>query len=98
MPALRDDPVAIALIRDPESFLHVLDFNKAKKVFTEHPALADACPHIISILFENAPAASEASSYQVIQDQIFSSLEALSDEEDMDDASQVWTNEAIKIL
>lgn len=82
---LSDDPAAVAIIQDPELIIHMADPDTVRKVAEEHPVLIEAANYIISRVQDeqanvspNQPTTSTGYSY---------SLEALSDDDDMDSNS-----------
>lgn len=84
-PGLSDDPVALALIQDPDLLVHLSDFDTVKTIAELHPSLIEAANHIAAHVHEEAatvnatqPSTSTGYSY---------SLEALSDDEEMDSSS-----------
>ncbi|CAH1170270.1 unnamed protein product [Phaedon cochleariae] len=84
-PGLSDDPVALALIQDPELIVYLSDSESVGKMAQEHPILLDAASHIISHVHEeqanvNPNQATTSTGYSY-------SLEALSDDDDMDSSS-----------
>lgn len=81
-PGLADDPVAIAMIKDPELIVHLADSDTVRRVADLHPSLIEAANQIAAHVHEeastvnqNQPGTSTGYSY---------SLDALSDDEDMD--------------
>ncbi|XP_018566538.1 ubiquitin-like protein 7 [Anoplophora glabripennis] len=85
IPGLSDDPAAVAIIQDPELIIHMADPDTVRKVAEEHPVLIEASNYIISRVQDeqanvspNQPTTSTGYSY---------SLEALSDDDDMDSNS-----------
>nr|CAD7448528.1 unnamed protein product [Timema bartmani] len=81
-PTLRDDPVAMSIIRDPELLVHMESIDTVRRVAELHPALAEAANHIAAVVHEEATTGS--SSTQGQSSGYSYSLDALSDEEDMD--------------
>ncbi|GLV31919.1 hypothetical protein CBL_07678 [Carabus blaptoides fortunei] len=84
-PGLSEDPVAIAMIQDPELLVHMSDPDTVRRIAELHPSLAEAANHIAAAVHEeasttnpNQPGTSSGYSY---------SLEALSDDEEMDSSS-----------
>lgn len=84
-PGLRDDPVALAMIQDPELLIQLCDAGTVRRVVEAHPALAEAAHYIVAVVHEEAASSSTSSAPT---SGYFYSLEALSDEEDME-SSQV---------
>ncbi|KAJ8925135.1 hypothetical protein NQ315_001317 [Exocentrus adspersus] len=85
IPELSSDPAALAIIQDPELIIHMADPDTVRKVAEEHPVLIDAANYIITRVQDepanispNQPTTSTGYSY---------SLEALSDDDDMDSNS-----------
>lgn len=90
-PGLSEDPVAIAMIQDPELLVHMSDPDTVRRIAELHPSLAEAANHIAAAVHEeattanpNQPGTSSGYSY---------SLEALSDDEEMDSSSSDGTRE-----
>eukprot|EP00795_Rhopilema_esculentum_P006368 gene6368-11805_t len=52
-PALKKDPVALSLLRDPELLLQVAETANVAKIVEQHPALAQAAGHIIAAVTED---------------------------------------------
>eukprot|EP00112_Aurelia_sp_Birch-Aquarium-sp1_P005372 Seg1608.4 transcript_id=Seg1608.4/GoldUCD/mRNA.D3Y31 product="Ubiquitin-like protein 7" protein_id=Seg1608.4/GoldUCD/D3Y31 len=52
-PALKRDPVALSLLRDPELLLQVAETANVEKIVKEHPALAQAASHVIAAVTED---------------------------------------------
>lgn len=84
-PGLIDDPVAVAMIQDPELIVHMSDPDTVRRIAELHPSLIEAANHIAAHVHEEAatvsqsqPGTSTGYSY---------SLEALSDDEDMDSSN-----------
>lgn len=86
-PGLAEDPVAITIIQDPELLTHMCDANTVRRVVEVHPSLAEAAHYIVAVVHEEA--ASSATNLTVATSTGYSySLDALSDDEEMD-SSQV---------
>lgn len=90
-PGLSEDPVAIAMIQDPELLVHMSDPDTVRRIAELHPSLVEAANHIAAAVHEeattvnaNTPGTSSGYSY---------SLEALSDDEEMDSSSSDGTRE-----
>lgn len=84
-PGLAEDPVAIAIIQDPELIVHLSDPDTVRKMSELHPSLIEAATHIAAHVHEeaakgNTAQASTSTGYSY-------SLEALSDDEEMDSSS-----------
>lgn len=84
-PGLEDDPIALAIIQDPELLVYFSRPATVTKLVREHPILLEAAPHILEHVHEeqatsnpNQPSTSTGYSY---------SLEALSDDDDMESNS-----------
>ncbi|KAK4881421.1 hypothetical protein RN001_004740 [Aquatica leii] len=85
-PGLSEDPVAIAMIRDPELIIQMADPDTVRKVAELHPTLIEAAHRIASYVHEEATAghhtqAGTSSGYSY-------SLEALSEDEDMESPNE----------
>lgn len=79
-PGLADDPVAIAIIQDPELIVQLSDLDTVKRIATHHPSLIEAANHIAAHVHEetasvNNSRAGTSTGYSY-------SLEALSDDDD----------------
>lgn len=84
-PGLADDPVAIAMIKDPELMVHMADPDTVKKIAQEHPSLIEAANHIAAHVHEEA---ANANQNQATTSTGYSySLEALSDDDEMDSSA-----------
>lgn len=90
-PGLSEDPVAIAMIQDPELLVHMSDPDTVRRIAELHPSLVEAANHIAAVVHKeattvnpNTPGTSSGYSY---------SLEALSDDEEMDSSSSDGTRE-----
>lgn len=84
-PGLGDDPVAIAMIKDPELMAHMSDAETVRKIAQEHPSLIEAANHIAAHVHEEA---ANANQNQAGTSTGYSySLEALSDDEEMDSSA-----------
>lgn len=84
-PGLQGDPVALAIIQDPELLIYLSQPETVAKLAKEHPILLEAAPHILALVHEdqtgsNPNQASTSTGYSY-------SLEALSDDDDMDSTS-----------
>lgn len=85
-PALADDPVAIAIIQDPELIVQLSDTETVKRIAFHHPSLIEAANHIAAHVHEetasvNTSRAGTSTGYSY-------SLEALSDDDDEMESSQ----------
>lgn len=85
-PGLEGDPVALAIIQDPELLIYLSQPETVTKLAKEHPILLEAAPHILALVHEdqtnsNPNHASTSTGYSY-------SLEALSDDDDMDSTSE----------
>lgn len=84
-PGLVDDPVAVAIIRDPELVIQMSDPDTVRRIAQLHPSLIEAAHHIAAYVHEEA---SNLSHNQVGTSSGYSySLDALSDDEDMESPS-----------
>ncbi|KAJ9580541.1 hypothetical protein L9F63_024281 [Diploptera punctata] len=81
-PGLSDDPVAISIIQDPELLVHMENADTVRRIIELHPSLAEAANHIAAAVHEEAATAS--SSNPGTSSGYSYSLDALSDEEEMD--------------
>lgn len=84
-PGLASDPVSIAMLQDPELIVHMSDPETVRKIAKEHPSLIEAANYIAAHVHEEAAnvnqnQASTSTGYSY-------SLEALSDDEEMDSSS-----------
>lgn len=84
-PGLANDPVAIAMMKDPELMVHMSDAETVRKIAEEHPSLIEAANHIAAHVREEAAnvnqnQAGTSTGYSY-------SLEALSDDEEMDSSA-----------
>lgn len=52
IPALKEDPVAVAILKDPDLLMHMADPEVVKKVSKAHPLLAEAAKHLAAELAE----------------------------------------------
>ncbi|CAH0554011.1 unnamed protein product [Brassicogethes aeneus] len=81
IPGLGDDPVALAIIQDPELIVHMSDPDTVRKVSETHPVLIEAANYIAAHIREehtmNPLQAGTSTGYSY-------SLEALSDDDDLD--------------
>ncbi|XP_973179.3 ubiquitin-like protein 7 [Tribolium castaneum] len=81
-PGLADDPAAIAIIQDPELIVHMADPDTVRRVADKHPSLIEAANYIAAHIHEEQ---ANADSSQAGTSTGYSySLEALSDDEEMD--------------
>lgn len=85
VPGLENDLTAMAILQDPELMAHFSDADTVRKISERHPLLLQAANYIISHIQEIQPTAnpnqaSTSSGYSY-------SLEALSDDDDMDSSS-----------
>lgn len=90
-PGLADDAVAIAMIQDPELLFHMSDPDTVRRIAELHPSLPEAANQIAAAVHEEA---SSANSNQPGTSSGYSySLEALSDDEEMDSSSSDGTRD-----
>lgn len=85
-PGLAEDPVAIAMIRDPELIVQMADSDTVRRIAELHPSLIEAAHHIAAHVHEEAAninqnQAGTSSGYSY-------SLDALSDDEDMESPNE----------
>ncbi|CAH1373764.1 unnamed protein product [Tenebrio molitor] len=81
-PGLAEDPAAIAIIQDPELIVHMADPDTVRRVAEKHPSLIEAANYIAAHIHEEQ---ANADSSQAGTSTGYSySLEALSDDEEMD--------------
>ncbi|KAB0800363.1 hypothetical protein PPYR_06103 [Photinus pyralis] len=86
-PGLAEDPVAIAIIRDSELIMQLADPDTVRSIGESHPALIDAAHRIAAFVSKETQStpfntqASTSSGYSY-------SLEALSDDEDMESPNE----------
>lgn len=85
-PGLADDPVAIAIIQDPELIVQLSDLETVKRIAIHHPSLIEAANHIAAHVHEetasvNNSRAGTSTGYSY-------SLEALSDDDDEMETTQ----------
>ncbi|KAF5279519.1 hypothetical protein FQR65_LT03341 [Abscondita terminalis] len=85
-PGLSEDPIAIAMIRDPELIIQMADPDTVRKVAELHPSLIDAAHKIAAYVHEEASTghhnqAGTSSGYSY-------SLEAISEDEDMESPNE----------
>lgn len=52
IPALKEDHVAVAILKDPDLLMHMADPAVVKKVSKLHPLLAEAAKHLAAELAE----------------------------------------------
>ncbi|XP_039291880.1 ubiquitin-like protein 7 [Nilaparvata lugens] len=81
-PGLSQDPVAISMIQNPELLARMGDIDTVRRIVEVHPALAEVANHIVASVHEDcaqggSQSAAPASGYSY-------SLEALSDDDEMD--------------
>ncbi|XP_023726645.1 ubiquitin-like protein 7 isoform X2 [Cryptotermes secundus] len=81
-PGLSEDPVAISIIQDPDLLVHMENADTVRRIAELHPALAEAANHIAAAVHEEA--ATGNVSNQGSSSGYSYSLDALSDEEEMD--------------
>ncbi|KAK7866613.1 hypothetical protein R5R35_010444 [Gryllus longicercus] len=81
-PGLREDPVAISILQDPELLVHMENADTVKRIADLHPSLAEAANHIAAAVHEEASTGN--STNQPSSSGYSYSLDALSDEEEMD--------------
>ncbi|XP_018326080.1 ubiquitin-like protein 7 [Agrilus planipennis] len=84
-PGLSEDPIALSIIRDPELIVQLSDVETVRKIAQKHPSLLEAAHHIAAHVHEEAAnisqnQASTSTGYSY-------SLDALSDDEEMDSPS-----------
>ncbi|KRT82997.1 Ubiquitin, partial [Oryctes borbonicus] len=85
-PGLADDPVAVAIIQDPELIVQLSDIDTVRRIATLHPSLIEAANHIAAHVHEETTSVSNSragtsTGYSY-------SLEALSDDDDEMESSQ----------
>lgn len=88
-PGLSDDPVATAIIQDPELLVHMENVDTVRRIAELHPSLAEAASQIAAAVHEEAAAGS--STNQGTSSGYSYSLDALSDDDEEMDSSQVRT-------
>ena len=81
-PGLADDPSAIAIIQDPELIVHMADPDTVRRVAEKHPSLIEAANYIAAHIHEEQ--ANVDTSQATTSTGYSYSLEALSDDEEMD--------------
>ncbi|XP_069696661.1 ubiquitin-like protein 7 isoform X2 [Periplaneta americana] len=81
-PGLSDDPVALSIIQDPELLVHMENADTVRRIAELHPSLTEAANHIAAAVHEEAATGSAAN--QGSSSGYSYSLDALSDEEEMD--------------
>jgi len=81
-PGLSEDPVAISIIQDPELLVHMENADTVRRIAELHPSLAEAANHIAAAVHEEAATGNATS--QASSSGYSYSLDALSDEEEMD--------------
>lgn len=81
-PGLSQDPVAISMIQDPELLVRMGDIDTVRRIVELHPALAEAANHIAAAVHEEAVTGN--ASTQPTTSGYSYSLDALSDDEEMD--------------
>jgi len=52
IPGLKDDPVAVSILKDPDLLMHMTDPEVVKKMSKNHPLLAEAANHLAAELAE----------------------------------------------
>ncbi|XP_054287063.1 ubiquitin-like protein 7 [Macrosteles quadrilineatus] len=82
-PGLSQDPVAISMIQDSELLVRMGDIDTVRRIVELHPALAEAANHIAAAVHEEAITAS-ATTQPTTSSGYSYSLDALSDDEEMD--------------
>ncbi|XP_034943368.1 ubiquitin-like protein 7 [Chelonus insularis] len=92
-PGLSDDPVAIAMLQDPDLMAHFTDSDTVKRIAELHPILVEAAQLIATAVHEeahNSAASGPSSSTMTAPSTAYSySLDNLSDDEEMaGDSSQ----------
>lgn len=80
-PGLADDPVALAMLQDPDLLLLLVDPVHIQRVVELHPSLAEAATHIAAAFHEEASSSQGATNATPM---ISYSLDALSDEDEME--------------
>lgn len=83
-PGLAEDPSAIAIIQDPELIVHMADPDTVRRVAEKHPSLIEAANFIAAHIHEEQ--ANTDPSHASTSTGYSYSLEALSDDEEMDTA------------
>lgn len=86
-PSLKNDPVALAIIKDPELLLQINNVETITKIATNHPSLARCVSDLVDILFEeiyNSLTPPSGASNQSTGASANISSPYLSGEEDMD--------------
>ncbi|XP_063223401.1 ubiquitin-like protein 7 [Bacillus rossius redtenbacheri] len=81
-PSLREDPVAMGIIQDPELLVHLEDITTVRKLAEQHPHLVEAANHIAAAVHEEAAAGTATS--QASTSGYSYSVDALSDDDEMD--------------
>lgn len=85
-PGLAEDPVAIAILQDFDLLMLVSDPTHIHRVVEMHPSLAEAVTHIAAAFHEDV--SSQNSTLPMAPSLVSYSLDALSDDDDMDSDSQ----------
>lgn len=85
-PGLADDPVAIAMLRDPELIVQMSDPETVRRTADLHPSLIEAAQQIAAHVHEEATNAATTTAPSTSTGYSYS-LEALSDDEEMDSTS-----------
>lgn len=80
-PGLSEDPIALAMLQDPDLLLLLVDPIHIQRVVELHPSLAEAATHIAAAFHEEASSSQGATTAAPV---ISYSLDALSDEDDME--------------
>jgi hypothetical protein len=52
IPALKEDPIAVAILKDSDLLMHMADPVVVKKISKSHPLLAEAAKHLAAELAE----------------------------------------------
>lgn len=91
-PGLADDAVAIAMIQDPELLFHMSDPDTVRRIAELHPSLPEAANQIAAAVHEEASSAANSSQPGTSSGYSYS-LEALSDDEEMDSSSSDGTRD-----
>ncbi|XP_076306108.1 ubiquitin-like protein 7 isoform X1 [Tachypleus tridentatus] len=81
-PGLADDPVAIAILQDPDMLVQLSFPDNIKKLVENHPSLPEAVAQVAAAFQEDN--ASGQMAMDTLQSAVSYSLDALSDDEDME--------------
>lgn len=87
-PALADDPVAVGILQDPELMTLLANPTFLRKMADSHPALVEAAVQIAVSFHEEGAASGRSGSPQP---EVSYSLEALSDDDDMEGTADQGT-------